>query len=75
MEKGHEIRCLECKKPYRSGSLTAVARELAVYKFDLVGVQGVRWDKGGHGKGKVLYFLWKTGANRELEQDFLYTTE
>jgi exonuclease III len=32
---------------YRSGSLMTVARELARYKFDLVGVQEVRWDKGG----------------------------
>jgi len=32
---------------YRSGSLTTVARELARYKLDLVGVQGVRWDKWG----------------------------
>jgi exonuclease III len=31
----------------RSGSLTTVARELARYKLDLVGVQEVRWDKGG----------------------------
>jgi len=32
---------------YRSGSLTAAARELARYKLDLVGVQLVRWDEGG----------------------------
>jgi exonuclease III len=32
---------------YRSGSLMTVARELASYKLDLVGVQEVRWDKGG----------------------------
>jgi len=31
---------------YRSGSLTAVARELARCKLDLVGVQEVRWDIG-----------------------------
>ena len=31
---------------YRSGSLTAVARKLARYKLDLVGVQEVRWGKG-----------------------------
>jgi len=30
----------------RSGSLTKVARELARYKLDLVGVQEVRWGKG-----------------------------
>jgi len=32
---------------YRAGSLTAATRELARYKLDLVGVQEVRWDKGG----------------------------
>jgi hypothetical protein len=31
----------------RSGSLKTVARELGKYKLDLVGVQEVRWDKGG----------------------------
>ena len=28
---------------YRSGSLTTLVRELVRYKFDLVGVQEVRW--------------------------------
>ena len=32
---------------YKAGSLTVAARELARYKLDLVGVQEVRWDKGG----------------------------
>jgi hypothetical protein len=32
---------------YRSGSLRAVAEEIAKYKLDLVGVQEVRWDGGG----------------------------
>jgi len=31
---------------YRSGSLTAIARELARYKLVLVSVQEVRWDNG-----------------------------
>jgi len=35
------------KSRYRSGSVTIVARELARYNLDLVGVQEVRWDKGG----------------------------
>jgi hypothetical protein len=29
------------------GSLKTVARELGKYKLDFVGVQEVRWDKGG----------------------------
>jgi hypothetical protein len=35
---------------YRAGSLKTVARELGKYKIDLllVGVQEVRWEKGGH---------------------------
>jgi len=33
---------------YRSGSLTAVGRELARYKLDFILVcKGVKWDKGG----------------------------
>ena len=32
---------------YRAGSLMAVAKELARYKLDLVGVQEVRWDRWG----------------------------
>jgi len=35
------------RSPFRSGSLTAVARELARCKLDSVGVQEVRWDKRG----------------------------
>jgi hypothetical protein len=32
---------------YRAGSLVTVSRELARYKFDLVGLQEVRWEGGG----------------------------
>jgi exonuclease III len=32
---------------YRSGSFKTVTRELGKYKLNLVGVQEVRWDKGG----------------------------
>jgi hypothetical protein len=32
---------------YRSDSLTTAARELTIYKLDLVGVQEVKWSKGG----------------------------
>jgi hypothetical protein len=39
------------RSPYRAGSLMAVARELARYKLDVVGVQEVRWDKEGTVKG------------------------
>jgi len=32
---------------YRSRPFTAAAKELARYKLDLVGVQEVRWGRGG----------------------------
>ena len=32
---------------YTAGSIKAAARELARYKLGVVGVQEVRWDKGG----------------------------
>jgi hypothetical protein len=32
---------------YRAGSLTTAGKELARYNLDLVGIQEVRWDKGG----------------------------
>jgi hypothetical protein len=45
---------------YRAGSLTAVTRDLARYKIDLVGVQEVRWDKGGSVRaGDYNYFYGK----------------
>jgi len=37
---------LEGKEPYRSCSLSAVARELGRHKLDLVGVKEVKWNKG-----------------------------
>jgi len=46
IKKGLEIWYLESKGPDWSGSLTAVVRELARYKLDLVGVQEVRWNNG-----------------------------
>jgi hypothetical protein len=35
------------RKMYRAGSLIAAVKVLARYKLDLVGIQEVRWDKGG----------------------------
>jgi len=44
---------------YRSGSLAAVARELARYKLYLLSVQEVRWAKGGTVKSKGFYFVFR----------------
>jgi len=57
---------------YRSGSLTRVARELARYKIDLVGVQEVRWDKGGNVRaGDYINFYGKGKENHQLGIGFL----
>jgi hypothetical protein len=51
----------------RAGSLMAAARELAVYKLGLVGVQEVRWDKGGTVKaGDYSFFYGKGSENHQL---------
>ena len=61
---------------YRSGSLTAAARELARYKLYLVGVQEVSWDKGGTVRaGDSIFSMEKGMKIINWEQDFSYTTE
>jgi exonuclease III len=51
---------------YRSGSLKTVAGELGKYKIDLVGVQEVRWDKGGTERAEDCTFFY--GAGNEDHQ-------
>jgi len=51
---------------YRAGSLTAAARELARYKLDLVGAQGVRWDKESRVRAGDYNFLY--GKANEYHQ-------
>jgi hypothetical protein len=61
---------------YRAGSLMTVAKELARYKLDLVGVQEVRWDKGATVRAEDYNFLCEKGNESfNQEQEFLYTTE
>jgi len=56
---------------YRAGSLTAAARELTRYKLDLVGVQGVRWEKGGTVReGDYNIFYGKENENHQLGTGF-----
>jgi len=67
MKKGHEISYLECKEPDRTGSLTAVARELARYKLDKQGVQEVRWNNGDMVRsGDYNFFYRKRNNNHQL---------
>jgi len=56
---------------HRAGSLTAAARELARYKLDLVGVEEVRWDKGGTVReGDYNFFYGKGNESHHLGTGF-----
>jgi exonuclease III len=46
---------------YRIGSLTTVVRELGKYRLDLVGVQEVRWEKGGTERAEDCTFFCGQG--------------
>jgi len=54
----------------RAGSLMAAARELARYKLDLVGVQEVRWDRGGKVRAGDNFFYGKGNGNHHLGKGF-----
>jgi len=47
IQRGMKIGTWNVSSFYGAGSLKAAARELARYKFDVVGVQEVRWEKVG----------------------------
>ena len=56
---------------HRVGSFTAAARKSARYKLDLVGVQEVRWDKGGTVRtGDYNFFYGKETKIIIWEQEF-----
>jgi exonuclease III len=46
---------------YRAGSLRAVGDEISKYKLDLVGVQEVRWDRGGPEPASEYAFFYGEG--------------
>jgi hypothetical protein len=57
MGKGQKSGTSKVRSLYRAGSLTAAARELARYKLDVVGVQEVRWEKGGTVRERIILFF------------------
>jgi hypothetical protein len=51
---------------YRAGSLRVVAEENSIYKLDLVGVQEVRWVRGGtEPAGEHIFFYGRGNENHE----------
>jgi exonuclease III len=48
MQREMKIGAWNVRSFYRAGFLKVAARELGRYKLDVVGVQEVRWDKGGN---------------------------
>jgi exonuclease III len=56
---------------YRAGSLKTVATELGKYKLDLVGVQEVRWEKGGTERAEdYIFFYGKRNEDHQLGTGF-----
>ena len=62
-----ELNAWDVRSLHRAGSLKAAARELKRYQLDVVGVQEVRWDKGGAVRaGNCDFFYGKGNENHQL---------
>jgi exonuclease III len=56
---------------YRIGSLKTVERELGTHKLDLLGVQEVRWEKGGTERAEdYMFFYGRGNGDHQLGTDF-----
>jgi len=53
-----KFRTWNVRSMNNSGSLRTVAWELTVYKLDVVGVQGVKWDTGGTQRPGIYYCFY-----------------
>ena len=70
IQKEMKLGTWNVRSLYRAGSLKAAARKLARYKLD-VGVQKVRWDKGGTVRaGDYNFFYGKGSENYQLGTGF-----
>ena len=57
---------LNIRSLYGASEITAAARELVRYKLDLVGMQEIRWDKGGAVReGDYNFFYGKGNENHQ----------
>jgi len=66
-QRGMKIGTWNVRSLFRAGSLKTAARELVRYKLDIVGVQEVRWDKGGTVRaGDYDFFYGKGNENHQL---------
>jgi exonuclease III len=60
----------------RTGTLKSVARELAMFKLDLVGVQEVRWEKDGTERAEDCTFFYGQGnGDHQLGTGLSYIRE